>query len=449
MNQKNSYNNKKHLLLEISKRKVFVGVFVGVFFSIIFYTFLKLISKIYIVFDALFHDYELITFSEKVTDYYSFLFAFIAVYFSFSVVFNFIIETPKKFLSKYNYKRNAVLNQQRVTNWFFLSWFSRIGMLIGLLALDMSSSGFLSDNSFIVILFIITFIGQMWISINRFLSKNKFKWFLVTVFTSLLLAFLISKIEVIDNNAINKSILSKNILYKHNIKRVISENFQHLPEHRSLYFNIYLKENNNHLLIKTDNSFFARNKSLKDKITFFKSRISEAEEAFIIYILYVDKDVKMKHILKLKKNLKEEGANNIFYSVVKKEQPFYKKTNKAFGFYLNLRKQKVIDIETMKIKFLADKLFLFQGKRLSKVDLKKAIKERIKEYGLSPFVLSFKNETKFEEYFAVLSLTREVIDEFRNNMALKGYNQEYNSLSRSLKKPIKEKYYWAFVDDVK
>lgn len=449
MLQENSYNNKKYLLLGISKRKTFGGVFVGIFFSIVFYSFLKLISKIYIVFDALLHNYELITFSKKVADYYNFLIAFIAVFFSFSLILNFLIDKPKRFLSKYNYKRNAVLNQQRVTNWFFLSWFSRIGMLLGLLALDMNSSNFMAENYFLVILLIITFIGQMWMTIRKFLNKNKFKWFLVTVFTSLLLAFLISKIEVIDNNAINQSILSKNILYKHHIKRVVSENYQLLPEHRSLYFNIYLKENNNHLLIKTDDYFFTEMKTLKEKVTFFKSRISEAEEAFIVYILHVDKDIKMKHILKLKKKLKEEGANNVFYSVVNKEQPFYKKTNKAFGFYLSLRKQKDIDIETMKIKFLADKLFLFQGKRLSKVDLKKAIIERIIEKGLSPFVLSFKNETKFEEYFTVLSLTREVVDEFRNNMALKGYNQKYISLSKSLKKPISEKYYWTFVDDVK
>ncbi len=446
MKVKKSYFKKEQFSLDISKRKAVVGVFFGLLFSIIFYSFLKIISKLFIVFDALFKDYEILIQTEKSALIYNFLLAFIAIYFSFSVVFNFFLERPKKFLSKYNYKRQTILNQQRLSNWYFLGWFFRMGILIGLLALDYESSSFLKDYSFLIVLFFIVFLGQIWISVRNFFIKNKFKWFLVTVFTSLLLTFLISKIEVINDDVINKSILSQNILFKNSIKRVNSNIYEPLPYYRSLIFNIYLKETKNDFFIETDKYFPNDKKSVKDKIRYYKTRISKAEEPFLNYILYINKNLKMKHVVKFKSILKKEKANNIYYSIANKELPFYHKSDRVFGFSLNSDYSEEIENQTLKIKFISENKYIFQKDTLLKADLKKSIKERIDAKGLSPFVLAYKSETRFEDYFVILSMTKEVVNEYRNDYALKSYGEEYFSLSKMHRKPIMEKFYWSFID---
>ncbi|KGL62377.1 hypothetical protein [Polaribacter sp. Hel1_85] len=448
MKLKNSSNNKKHLLLDISKRRIYVGLFLCVLFSIIFYAFLITTGKTYILFNAFSNDYELISLPEKVAEYYSFLLAFIAVYFSFSLIFNFMLERPKQFLSKYNYKRNTILNQQRVTNWFLINWFFRIATLFGILAIDHKTSSFFIDNFYLIILLIIAFVGQMWISIRCFFDKNKLQWFFVSIFTFLTLAFLISKIEVIDNNAIDKSILARNTIYRLNIKRVNSDIHQGLPEHRSLYFNIYLKEKESSLIIETDfNNSLLKGNSLKGKIKNFKKRISEFEYPYINYILHVDANVNVKHLFEVKKSLKEEGANNMYYSLLDEKLPFYYKSTKAFGFKLLQNNIKENDPSFNRIEILNNEKILFQNDTLSKADLEKFIRNRINKVGVSPFVLSVKNNTNFKEYFNVLSITKSVINEFRNEYSKKAYAEDFLSLPKNLRNPIKEKFYWVVIDE--
>ena len=76
----------------------------------------------------------------------------------------------------------------------------------------------------------------------------------------------------------------------------------------------------------------------------------------------------MKHILKLKENLKEEGARKIYFSIVNKNAPFYYKSEKAFGFSLNMIKDEDVKNETLKIEFIAEDKFIFQKKTLFKTD---------------------------------------------------------------------------------
>lgn len=443
---KKEYLKKSKERFNTSKRRVFIGGFFWLLFSIIFYAFLIVVGKTFILFSAFFNDYEIIIIPEKSKNYYSFFLAFIAVFFSFSLLFNFIIDKPKKFFSKYNYKRNIIINQQRTVNWFFMNWFFRIATLFGILAIDYSTASFFTDNIYLIILLIIVFIGQIWMSIRCFIHKNKLKWFIVSVFSLLIFSFLISKIKVINNDEIDKSVLARNTLYKLDIKRVESNLYQHLPTHRALSFNIYIKQKEDKIITVSDFDKFLLGNTLRGKINKFKHRISEAEIPFISYILHIDKRVKMKHVLELKNMLKEEEGNNVYYSIYDKEKPFFYKSNKIFGFKLNLYEMQP---NFIRISFLENNKYYFQNNVFSKEDLKRSLKNRINEEGISSFVLSFDENISFEEYFTILSLTREIVDEFRNNMALKGYNQGYNSLSKGLKEPIKNKYYWAFIDEVK
>ena len=92
-------------IFELSKLKLFIGIILGLFYAFFFYFFLKLIREFFRFFAATLHDYNLLVLSEQVTSFYNFFYAFIAVLFAQSVVMIYWFDRPRKYLSKYNYKR--------------------------------------------------------------------------------------------------------------------------------------------------------------------------------------------------------------------------------------------------------------------------------------------------------------------------------------------------------
>ena len=113
---KSSFNKNSYRFLDTSKRRIIGGVFLGVSYAVVFYALLQFFRKSIIVFDAILNDYELFLITEEANQVYNFLLAFISVFFAFTIVISYLLDVPKKFLSKYNYKRKFVLNQQRITN---------------------------------------------------------------------------------------------------------------------------------------------------------------------------------------------------------------------------------------------------------------------------------------------------------------------------------------------
>ncbi|QVY64505.1 hypothetical protein [Polaribacter sp. Q13] len=449
MSLKNPYKKKHYLFLDISKRKAFVGCFYGVVFSVVFYSFLQLFRKLIIVFDALLHDYELFLITEKANQFYNFLFAFIAVYFAFSLILTYFLDTPRTFLSKYNYKVKSIINQQRLTNWIFLSWFSRLGILISLLAFGYEGFNFYSENKYIFILFFVAFYGQIWMSIRGFFKSHKLKWFFITLFITLSFSFALSQIHILNDEFINKSILSKNVLYKNNIHVVKSEVATKIV-HRSLILNIVIpNEIHNQKLIVDGKEI--------DLIDFEKSIskywkwISEAEIPFVQYVLFVDENLEVKFVDDLKKRLIKIEGRRLYYatSKVNSKEPFYYKTNKGVGVYLQnyIPYSNINESKEVAIKILKNGEYSFNGKIINKVDLSKELKKYFQKGVTS--IRIYKNEkTKFYEYFQVLESSKKVINELRDAFSQKGYATDYINLNREQKKYIREKYRWQIIDEI-
>ncbi|WP_146106939.1 hypothetical protein [Polaribacter porphyrae] len=317
--------------------------------------------------------------------------------------------------------------------------------MFGILALSFDTKDFFPEITYIFYLIIIVFLGQMWMSFKSFLSKNKLKSFILFITLTLLFAFTISKIEVINNESIDKSILSKNFLYKYNIQRVTSNSFTKIPDYKPFFFDIYVTKNK--LITNSDvRDSIIKTRSLKEQILDFQSNFSSLYHPYLSYILHIDKNTSMLDVKNLHNNLKELKARKIYYSLKDKNIPFYFSTNKAFGFIL---KNSIIgntNRKLIKIKILNKIKVRFENNTISMRKLKELIEQKILNEGISPFVLLFNEHTSFESYFKVLSLTRDIVNKFRNDYAEKSYNTSYQSLSKELKTSVRDKYYWKFVN---
>jgi biopolymer transport protein ExbD len=446
MDTKNFFKKPNTLFLEIPKSKIFVGLFLGVFFALTFYILLQLFRKIIIVFDALLHNYELFLITEEANQFYNFLFAFIAVFFAFTMVFVYLLDSAKSFLSEKNYKIKAIINQQRLTNWFFLSWFSRIGYLIGLLALDYEGYNIYSENKYILILFVVVFFGQIWMSIRWFTKGNKFKWFVVVLLITLSLSFGLSHINVLNNELIDKSILSKNVLYKNNVHVVKSKMSTEIT-HRSLILNIVIPNKTNKVKLIVDGKEIELKDFEKGVFEYWKS-ISKAEKPFVRYVLFVDKNLKVKIIDDIKQRLIKIGGRRLYYATKDNlKTPFYYKSYQGLGIHLNDYIPFNKASKEVAISILENGRYFFNGKTLFKVDLVKEIKRYFNREGIKALRIYRNKNITFYQYFQVLESSKEAINQLRNEFSQKGYATDYINLNNSQIKFIKEKYPWHIIDE--
>ncbi len=456
------------LLFKIPKIQLIIGLFLGIAYSIIFYHFLLLFKKSVIVFDALLKNYELFHLSEKENTFYNFFYAFISVFFSYSIVINYWLNKPNKIFTRHNYKRKQIENQQRITNWFFMSWLVRMGTFIGIVTMDFKEFSFYPTHNFIIILILIVLLGQIWMSLRFFFSKNRFKWFSVTLISFLFLSFCVSKINFSNINRVDTAILQKNVLSKNNIHVVYSEDYKKL-EHLSLISEIFISAGDSipKVILKNEEINITDSKINQALINHFDFKyISDSELPYMKYVLFIDKNIPVKYIHDLKNKLYKLDVKNLLYSVKKSTNnklPFYYKSKYAFGFNLfsNFQNQKIPLEKRVPIKFLDNHSFLVNNKVLPITKLKDQLTFLYNNKGICPLNLIYSQKTSFEEYFKVLLTSKLAINEIRNTYTKKTYGKSYKEIKKELRmsgwkdetlikirKEVLNKYPWIYIDSI-
>ena len=134
--------------------------------------------------------------------FYNLFFSFIAVIFGQSICLNFWINRPKTFLTKLNYRKTSILNDQGILNNSFINWFAKFATLF-LLFFSVMTKGyyvfsFYPDYNYFFILIIIVLYLQSWNTTRLTFKNRSIKWFLISALILSGLAFLISQINIID-----------------------------------------------------------------------------------------------------------------------------------------------------------------------------------------------------------------------------------------------------------
>ncbi len=438
------------LILKLSKREIFIGVFIGLSFSFIFYFLIQLFKKTIIILDALIHDYELYFLPKEEMQFYNFFYAFIAIFFGYTIVLNYFLDKPIKFLSKYNYKRKSILNQQRLTNWFFLSWFFRMAIIISFFALDYDGFVIYPDYSYIIVLIVLTLFGQIWISMRYFFKRNKLKSFFIVLLITASFSFGLSQINILNEELIDKNILSNNDLYTHNV-HVVESNVSIEIKHKSLILDIVIPDQTKVQMLIVEGEEIEI-KDFEKSIFKFWNRISEAERPYVNYTLFIDRNVEMKLIDELKQRLIKIKGRRIYYASRKtaSKAPFYYKSNQGLGIYLQRKifNDKVNESKEVRIKILEKGNYFFNDKTINKDKLSKEIKNYFQKNGVKSFRIYMDNSTKFHEYFEVLENSKKVVDDIRNQYSRKSFGIDYVNLNRKQRQFLREKYRWQIIDEI-
>jgi hypothetical protein len=121
--------------LKISRVQFFSGVILGLTYAFIFYSFLYLTREAIRVL-TITEEHNLWMLTDNEVWVSNLFFAFISVIMGQSICFTFWFYKPKQVFKKSKISKYRIVHEQRFFNWFFLSWFSRLGIFIALLLGD-------------------------------------------------------------------------------------------------------------------------------------------------------------------------------------------------------------------------------------------------------------------------------------------------------------------------
>lgn len=446
-------------IFEIPRIKLITGILIGLFYSFAFYSFLYLIREVFRILSVT-DDYDLWILTDNEVNFYNLFFAFISVIISQSVCFAFWFDRPKVYFEKRHYRKTTIVNDQRVLKWYFLSWFSKLAIAFGIMFGLAFHGGFYvfsfyPDYNYVFILIIIVLYLQTWNTIGLTLKRKSIKWMLLTGAIISIIAFCLSRINLIDYKAINKNILAKNIHHNYSLELPESNSCERLF-HRSLIENIYVVKSKNQN--ETEPFIIVENKKislfeLKDKIKDWQSMRGEYDKYHMIYQLHIDKTIKMGFVNQLKNELAKSGVTRIAYAVVPINPEYDIRYYKDFSFqtwlpnwysewfnpkeiYDDINKsQNIIEIKqsTSGTAFINDETV--ENDKIKQI-IKKLITSDL------DYIIKFhvNDSVEFSDYFKAISYSREVINELRNDYSKKTYSKQFDLLDYEEEIEIKRKF---------
>ncbi|MDQ2177054.1 biopolymer transporter ExbD [Marinifilum sp. D714] len=446
-------------IFEIPRFRLITGILIGLFYSFAFYSFLYLIREVFRILSVT-EDYDLWILTDKEVYFYNLFFAFISVIISQSVCFAFWFDRPRKFFEKRHYRKTTIVNDQRVLNWYFLSWFSKLAIVFGIMFGLAFHGGFYvfsfyPDYNYIFILIIIVLFLQTWNTIGLTFKRKSLKWMLLTGVIISIIAFGLSRINLIDYKAINHNYLVKNIHNNYRLELPETNSYERLFR-RSLIENIYVvkskSQNENEPFIIVENKKIDLYE-LKDKIMDWQSMRSEYEIPHMVYQLHIDKTVKMGFVNQLKNELAKSGVTRIAYAVVPINPEYDIRYYKDFSFQTWLpnwysdwfnpkeiyddinRTQNIIEIK----QGTSGKCFI-NDKTVENDKIKQILKHLITND--LDYIIKFhvNDSVEFSDYFRVISYSREVINELRNEYSKETYSEQFDWLDYEKEKEVKRKY---------
>ncbi len=447
--------HQKPRFLKLSKFRLIVGLIIAISYSVTFYSFLYIIREAFRILSVT-ENYDMWILTDNEVNFYNLFFAFISVIFGQSIFFIFLFDRPKRLFENKNYRKTTIINDQRVLNWNFLSWFSKLAVIFGLWFGFAMHGGYYTFSlypkyNYIFILIIIVLFFQTWHTIGLTFKRKSFKWLLFSITIVSLFSFVLSRINVIDYKAINQKFLQKSIYYKYTLELPETENYKKLWP--SFVNDIYVvkskKSDNLKPIIIIENKEIKLNQ-INRIITNWKSNRREYEIPLMIYQLHIDKSTKMKFVNQLKNVLSKSNITKIAYAVIPKNHKYNEKYYQNYAFLMRMPKynnnsskiNNELDkfhnvIEIMQPK---SKECYINNKLIETYQIKNTLKKLIKQ--TPDYIIKYyiSDNIDFKSYFKVLTISKKAVQELRNEYSENKYSKQYDNLTYEKEKEVCKKY---------
>ncbi len=461
------YLNHSWKELGISRFRLIAGIVAGLFTSIALYGFLYMMRETFRLF-SISGEYDIWVLSDAEVNFYNLFFALLAVVYGHSLCISYWLDTPRRLKDKIFRRRNSIVNDQRVFNWFFIQWFFRVATLIGFLYC-FSFRGWhyiyklYPKYNYMLILIVVVLYLNTWNS-TRLLFKNKsVRWLLVSIFITVSLSFSISRINFINYRELNGLVLNKCVYVKYRLEVPRSQYYTRL-ENLSLIGNLYIAKSKSGL---KESKYVVWADGVEIEMVDVRRKIEEwremrdiSDRPKITVKLSIHSGTPMKYVTELKEELMKCGQHKIAYAVAPEGSeidPRYFR-NHSVRSKLAFRRHPFFDsieyanslnrIENqIKLSHSGEKdLILINGKLVHYDTLVENLKSNIKRNTDYIIKYHFSDSLDFGTYIKVISSTKVAIQELREEYSVEKFLKELNALEYEMRREAEGAYFYRYLD---
>ena len=428
----------------IKKKNIVISIIAGLFFAFVFYSFLYLSREIIRVL-SITDKYDIFVLSDKEVVFYNLFFAFLSLIFAQSICLSQWFGKPRKVFEKGNIYKSAIVNDQLFLNTLFLYWFTRVATLYALFMVVTPLGGFYVFSfypkyNYLFILFLIVLFLQTWVSIRRIYKRKALKWMLLSATTISVLAFALSRINLVDYQKINQICFEKNIEQKYNLElaEVEVEALDYFYPLRGS--DIYLvrhqsdiAEFENPLIIFRGNELSFDD--LEHNILLYLELVYD-HPRLLRFPLYIDRSIKMSFVNRLKEIMSSVEIGTVGYAAIPKNREFDKRYYSNYSNYYSVwrlisqkayKQASLEGFEHLSVCYVNDSLKINNITCTSKDFYLKLI-QQIETNDNYLLLFSVDEEMIFDDYIFVLSEFRRAVKTLRNEYAIKYYSTEFENL---------------------
>lgn len=417
-----NFLQKKSEFIEIPRFRLIVGILIGFSFSFVLYSLLYIVRECFRILSV--NDtYDLWLMTDKEVHFYNLFFALISLIFGQSLCFTFWFDQPKPIFKKQNYRKTSILNDQRVLNYYFLLWFSKIAFLFVIFFGLAFPGGFYVFNlypnyNYLFILLVIVLYFQTWNTIRLTFKRKSLQWMFASMLILVVLAFGLSRINLIDYKALNRHVLKNNIYSNYTLELPETNSYERVYTIKNIYL-VHSKEKyaNPKPIILIDNEIIPL-EEFRKKITEVQSLLNQDFIASDTYRLHIHKTIKMGFVEQIQGVLTKSGVARIAYAVLptnlELDKRYYYQQDFSFPMNLpNLNAPKVLksNMNIFEINQTNSGECLINTKTVQNSQIKNTLKNIIlhnPDYGI---IFNINPNIDFSTYFGLLSTVRETVRE--------------------------------------
>lgn len=294
-----------------------------------------------------------------------------------------------------------------------------------------------------LILIVVVLYFNSW-NTTRLVFKNRsHRWPLLSLPVTIVFAFSLSQVNLIDYKEFNKKILSKSV-YNNYTLEIPRTSFHEMLYNRSLVFNIYVVEpkNNSQKTILWADGEEIHLKDIRLKVTEWKGHLWESDQPKMTVKLNIHSGTKMQIVNELKEELSKCMVLRVAYSVAPSntdiDSRFYRYNTinskiPLYGAPFFNSTEYYNSINSYENPIILRHLecqdsMSYNGARIHILDLVDRLKADIADDPENLIKYYFEDSLEFENYITVISSTKQSIKELRESYSLEHFSKKYDDL---------------------
>ena len=412
--------------------------------------------------------YEFLILTDEEVHFYNFIYALIASLFGLCACFQFWFQRAKRYNeSSISYiRRNSILTDVAGVNAIFLHWFARLAFVFaglgGLLLASCDFQLYPAWNFFWVLLIPVLFM-EMWKTIRKVAFRESRRWMLFSVVGIVVWSFILSRIQIVDYNEINRAYINSSITRKYQIEYPESEYYR-MIEDRSLMMDIHLCFPVRAAMDTLPKVFVNQNESgfdhLHEKIEeMFEKVYGEWNKRLVTAVLHIDRQMPVKYVKILQKHLSCSESRKIGYRIFPADQGLCARsthyaiirmlppcsnpeTTLEFLQWINTEGH-----EQLYVQLTSTGLYI-NGKLHNWWDIDRIVRDFVGKHPNYLIALSVDDDCVYEDYVRIYSTLFKTFSGIRNDLSILKYKKVFDDLLSDQQDEIRTVFPFAIYEPI-